>query len=59
MNWEAISTIADVVGAVGHVLFLDDGDGVFALDMGALKGRMLDWEPADTAKKPVVQLGLF
>ena len=49
----------EVVGAVGHVLFLDDGDGVFALDLGALKGRMLEWEPEDDAKKPVVQLGLF
>ncbi len=49
----------DVVGAVGHVVFLDDGDGVFALDLGDLKGRMLDWEPDDGAKKPVVQLGLF
>jgi hypothetical protein len=49
----------EVVGAVGHVVFLDDGDGVFALDLGALKGRMLDWEPDDAAKKPVVQLGLF
>ncbi len=49
----------EVVGAVGHVVFLDDGDGVFALDLGALKGRMLDWEPGEEAKKPVVQLGLF
>ncbi len=49
----------EVVGAVGHILFLDDGDGVFALDLGALKGRMLDWTPDAGAKKPVVQLGLF
>ena len=49
----------EVVGAIGHVLFLDDGDGTFALDLGDLKGRMLDWHPDRAAKKPVVQLGLF
>lgn len=48
-----------VVGAVGHVVFLDDGDGTFALDLGALKGRLLEWEPEAGAPKPVVQLGLF
>jgi hypothetical protein len=48
-----------VVGAVGHVAFLDDGDGVFALDLGELKGRVLDWEPEGSGKRPVVQLGLF
>lgn len=48
-----------VVGAVGHVLFVEDETGCFALDLGALKARVLDFEPRGPKKRPVVQLGLF
>lgn len=48
-----------VVGAVGHVLFVEDETGCFALDLGALKARVLDFEPQGPKKRPVVQLGLF
>jgi hypothetical protein len=49
----------EVVGAVGHVVFLRDDDGVFAFDLGELKGRVVDLSPDDGGRKPVVQLGLF
>lgn len=49
-----------VAGAIGHVLFLDDGDGRFALDLGALVGRFVDFDPSGPRqKKPQVQMGLF
>ncbi|MEZ4236254.1 MAG: DUF2797 domain-containing protein [Myxococcota bacterium] len=48
-----------VVGAVGHVLFVEDGDGCFALDLGALKGRWIEWDPTGPRRRPVAQLGLF
>jgi len=48
-----------VVGAVGHVLFVEDETGCFALDLGALKARVLEFEPQGPKKRPVVQLGLF
>jgi len=48
-----------VVGAVGHVLFVEDETGCFALDLGALKARVLEFEPTGPKKRPVVQLGLF
>jgi hypothetical protein len=49
----------DVVGAVGHVLFVADADGCFALDLGALKGRWIEWDPVGPRRRPVAQLGLF
>ena len=49
----------DVVGAVGHVVFLRDPDGTFALDLGDLKGRVIDLAPEGAGPRPVVQLGLF
>jgi len=48
----------EVVGAIGHVVFVEDGDGVFAVDLGDLKARVLELNPRG-GKKPVVQLGLF
>ncbi len=47
-----------VVGAVGHVVFVEDDDGVFAFDLGELKARVIELSPQG-GKKPVVQLGLF
>ena len=49
----------EIAGAVGHVVFLKDEDGRFALDLGALKGRRLLFDPKDEGRKPVVQLGMF
>lgn len=48
-----------VVGAVGHLLFLAESDGTFALDLGELKGRWIEWDPAGPRLRPVAQLGLF
>lgn len=48
-----------VVGAIGHLLFLEEADGRFALDLGALKGRRIEWEPEGPRRKPEAQLGLF
>lgn len=48
-----------VVGAVGHVVFLEDDAGRFAVDLGALRGRRIDREPGGCQKRPTVQLGLF
>ncbi|MFT4621801.1 MAG: hypothetical protein ACI8PZ_000453 [Myxococcota bacterium] len=48
-----------VVGAVGHVLFLQDDAGKFALDLGSLKGRVLEPDPDGPRRRPTVQLGLF
>jgi len=48
----------EVVGAIGHLLFLDEADGRFALDLGALKARILEQNP-DRGRRPTVQLGLF
>lgn len=49
----------EVVGAIGHVVFVRDGDGlVIAVDLGALKARVLELDPR-AGPKPVVQLGLF
>ncbi len=59
-------TIADdrvvegrVVGAVGHVLFVEESDGRFALDLGALKARRIEFDPAGPRRKAEAQLGLF
>jgi hypothetical protein len=49
----------EVVGAVGHTVFVRDADGTFALDLGALKGRRLTWNPSGPRRKPTAQLGLF
>jgi hypothetical protein len=49
----------EVVGAVGHVLYVEDADGCFALDLGELKGRWIEWDPAGPRRRPVAQLGLF
>jgi hypothetical protein len=49
----------DVVGAIGHLLFLAEVDGTFALDLGELKARRIEWDPAGPRKKAVAQLGLF
>ncbi len=49
----------EVVGAVGHLLYLRDEDGTFALDLGALKGRVITWDPSGPRRKAVAQLGLF
>lgn len=48
-----------VVGAVGHVLFIDDGDGCFALDLGELRGRRVEWDPEGPRRRATAQLGLF
>jgi len=48
----------EVVGGIGHVVFLRDDDGVFAVDLGDLKARVLELDPRG-GRKPVVQLGLF
>lgn len=48
-----------VVGAIGHLLFLDDVDGRFALDLGELKGRRLHFDPAGPRRRAQAQLGLF
>jgi hypothetical protein len=49
----------DVAGAVGHVLFFDDGDGRFAIDLGTLAGWIVEFDPTGPKKRPQVQLGLF
>ncbi len=49
----------DVAGAIGHVLFIDDGDGRFAVDLGGLVGWIVDFDPKGPKTKPQVQLGLF
>jgi hypothetical protein len=49
----------EVVGAVGHLLFVRDDDGTFAVDLGALKGRKITWDPSGPRRKAVAQLGLF
>ncbi len=49
----------EVAGAVGHVLFLRDADGCFALDLGGLRARWIEWDPAGPRKRPQAQLGLF
>lgn len=48
-----------VVGAVGHLVFLEDADGCFALDLGDLKGRRIEWDPAGPRRRASAQLGLF
>jgi hypothetical protein len=48
-----------VVGAVGHLVFLEDGDGCFALDLGDLKGRWIEWDPEGPRRRASAQLGLF
>lgn len=49
----------EVVGAVGHLLFLRDDDGTFALDLGGLKGRRIEWDPEGPRRRASAQLGLF
>lgn len=48
-----------VVGAIGHIVFLDDADGRFALDLGELKGRRLAFDPTGPRRRAQAQLGLF
>lgn len=48
-----------VVGAVGHLVFLEDRDGCFALDLGDLKGRRIEWDPVGPRRRASAQLGLF
>lgn len=49
----------EVVGAVGHLLFVEDEDGRFALDLGELKARRIEWDPGGPRRKATAQLGLF
>jgi hypothetical protein len=49
----------ELVGAVGHLVFLREADGTFALDLGSLKGRRIEWDPEGPRRKPEAQLGLF
>lgn len=49
----------ELVGAVGHLLFVKDVDGCFALDLGELKGRQLEWDPPGPRRRVSAQLGLF
>jgi hypothetical protein len=49
----------EVAGAVGHLLFVRDADGCFALDLGELKGRWIEWDPPGPRRRPMAQLGLF
>lgn len=48
-----------VVGAVGHLLFVEDTDGRFALDLGELRGRWIEWDPPGPRRRAEAQLGLF
>jgi hypothetical protein len=48
-----------VVGAVGHLLFVQDDDGCFSLDLGELRGRQIEWDPAGPRRRATAQLGLF
>lgn len=48
-----------VAGAIGHVLFLRDEDGVFAVDLGDLVARVVEFDTDRPARRPEVQLGLF
>jgi len=47
------------VGAVGHLAFIEETDGRFALDLGELKGRHIAWNPGGPRRRPEAQLGLF
>ncbi len=49
----------EVVGAVGHLLFVRDRDGCFALDLGELRARWIEWDPEGPRRRPEAQLGLF
>ena len=49
----------EVIGAIGHLLFLQDGDGCFALDLGALRSRWIEWDPPGPRRRAEAQLGLF
>lgn len=49
----------NVVGAVGHLLFVEDTDGRFALDLGELRGRWIEWDPPGPRRRAEAQLGLF
>ncbi|HLV22779.1 MAG TPA: hypothetical protein VKZ49_17940, partial [Polyangiaceae bacterium] len=49
----------EVAGAVGHVLFVRDDDGVFAVDLGELVTRVVEIGGGRPAPRPTVQLGLF
>ena len=49
-----------LAGAIGHLVFLHEQDGRFALDMAALKTRIVELDPPEgEGRKPTVQLGLF
>lgn len=48
-----------IAGAVGHLVFLDDGDGCFALDLGALRARWIELDPSGPRRRAEAQLGLF
>ncbi|HHO52560.1 MAG TPA: DUF2797 domain-containing protein [Deltaproteobacteria bacterium] len=48
-----------IAGAVGHLVFLDDGDGCFTLDLGALRARWIELDPRGPRRRAEAQLGLF
>lgn len=48
-----------VVGAVGHLIALAEPHGVFTLDLGALRSRVVVFDPEGPRRRPMVQLGLF
>ena len=49
----------EVVGAIGHLLFVQDGDGCFAVDLGELRSRWIEWDPEGPRRRAEAQLGLF
>lgn len=55
---DGVLVAGTVAGAVGHLVFLDEPDGRFAIDLGELKARVVVWGGSG-GKRPVVQLGLF
>lgn len=48
-----------VVGAVGPIALLDDGPSRFLVDLGAMVGHLIDFDPPRDTPTPTVQLGLF
>ena len=48
-----------LAGAIGHLAFLEDTEGRFAVDLGDLRTRMVIRNPSGEGRRPVVQLGMF
>lgn len=48
-----------LTGAIGHLLFVEDRDGCFTLDLGELKGLEIEWDPAGDRRRAAAQLALF